>query len=61
MVENTAQLLGDRFPELFLLDSLYFNQPFFKCVRSKGAHQRWDASTNAETKCRGIQEDLERN
>ncbi|GAG12094.1 unnamed protein product, partial [marine sediment metagenome] len=32
------QILGDSFRELFLLDSLYFNQPFFDCVRSKGAH-----------------------
>jgi hypothetical protein len=38
MVENLTEVLGDRFPELFLLDSLYFNQPFFDCVRSKGAH-----------------------
>jgi hypothetical protein len=38
VVEEAAQLLGDHFPQLFLLDSLYFNQPFFDCVRSKGAH-----------------------
>ena len=38
VVEKAAQLLGDGFPQLFLLDSLYFNQPFFDCVRSKGAH-----------------------
>ena len=38
MVENAAYVLADRFPELFLLDSLYFNQPFFDCIRSKGAH-----------------------
>jgi hypothetical protein len=38
IVENAAQVLKDRFPQLFLLDSLYFNQPFFDCIRSKGAH-----------------------
>jgi hypothetical protein len=38
IVENAAKVLKDRFPQLFLLDSLYFNQPFFDCVRSKGAH-----------------------
>ena len=38
MVEKAARVLGDHFPQLFLLDSLYFNQPFFNCVRSKGAH-----------------------
>ena len=38
MVENLTEVLADRFPQLFLLDSLYFNQPFFDCVRSKGAH-----------------------
>jgi len=38
IVEDAANVLKDRFPQLFLLDSLYFNQPFFDCVRSKGAH-----------------------
>jgi hypothetical protein len=38
MVEHAAEVLEDRFPQLFLLDSPYFNQPFFDCVRSKGAH-----------------------
>jgi hypothetical protein len=38
MVENLTKVLGDRFPQLFLLDSLYFNQPFFDCLRSKAAH-----------------------
>jgi hypothetical protein len=38
MVEKAARVLGDRFPQLFLLDSLYFNQPFFDCVRSQNAH-----------------------
>jgi len=38
MVENAAKVLEDRFPQLFLLDSLYFNQPFFECIRCKGAH-----------------------
>jgi len=119
IVENAAQVLQDRFPQLFLLDSLYFNQPFFDCIRSKGAHlliksdepsfrevlmdakfvfenkkdlvvpveekQGFDefrvcswriektsgvfagypsvgySTSNSETKCRGIQEDLERN
>ena len=37
MVEEAAQLPGDHFPELFLLDSLYFNQPFFDCIRSHHA------------------------
>ena len=38
MVEKAAQVLGDRFPELFLVDSLYFNQPFFDCIRSHHSH-----------------------
>jgi len=38
MVENAAKVLEHRFPELFLLDSLHFNQPVFDCIRSKGAH-----------------------
>jgi hypothetical protein len=33
IVEDAATVLKDRFPQLFLLDSLYFNQPFFDCVR----------------------------
>jgi hypothetical protein len=38
MVEKVTVVLGDHFPQLFLLDSLYFIQPFFECIRSKGAH-----------------------
>jgi len=38
MVEKAARVLAERFPQLFLLDSLYFNQPSFDCIRSKGAH-----------------------
>jgi hypothetical protein len=38
MVESLTGVLGNHFPQLFLLDSLYFNQPFFDCIRSKGAH-----------------------
>jgi len=38
MVEDLTGVLEDRFPQLFLLVSLYFNQPFFDYVRSKGAH-----------------------
>ena len=38
MVDRAVNVLGDRFPDLFLLDSLYFNQPFFDCIRSHHAH-----------------------
>ncbi len=36
--QQAAKLCGSSFPELFVLDSLYFNKPFFDLVRAQGAH-----------------------
>lgn len=38
MIQQAAKLLGSSFPQLFVLDSLYFNKPFFDILRAQGAH-----------------------
>lgn len=38
MIEDGYELLGALFPDLFLFDSLYFNQEIFKLVRERHSH-----------------------
>jgi hypothetical protein len=38
MIQQAAKLLGSSFPELFVLDSLYFNKPCFELLRGHNAH-----------------------
>jgi len=37
MIQQAAKLLGSSFPELFVLDSLYFNRPCFELLRGHNA------------------------
>jgi hypothetical protein len=38
ILPQAAKLLGPSFPELLVLDSLYFNKPFFDLLRAQQAH-----------------------
>jgi hypothetical protein len=38
ILQQAGQLLGPSVPELFVLDSLYFNRSCFQLVRGQGAH-----------------------
>ena len=38
IVQQAAKRLGSSFPELFVLDSLYFNKPCFELLRGHEAH-----------------------